>query len=287
MQVVKRSAGRSATAAAAYRHGERIVDERTGQINDYTRKQNVDASFILAPASSPSWTKDRSQLWNKAELAEKRKDARVAREVQVALPRELSKSVQEQLVRDFAGSNFVRQGMVADVAIHRTKASDGQEQPHAHIMLTLRPLDGPEFSAKKDRSWNDKKNVENWRASWAELVNRAYEVSQVQANIDHRSYKKQGIKKIPQTHMGSKAWAMEKRGIKTILGDRNRWIAEINKLYEQAKKKLLETAKAARSQLENAAKQARKSLQIKELTLAAGKINQKTKNRGRSKGFER
>ena len=243
VKVMKRSAGRSATAAAAYRHGTRIEDERDGRVHDYTRKQHVDASFILSPESAPSWTQDRSALWNRVELAEKRQDAQVAREVEVALPREILREAQEQLVRDFVKENFTTRGMVADVAIHRPSASDGHEQPHAHIMLTMRPLDGDNFSSKKDRSWNNKQLVEDWRESWAQHVNRAYEKAALEARVDHRSYERQGIEQAPTVHLGPVNHAMEKRGVRTEKGDYNRMIRKLNMAFTLAKSKVLELAK--------------------------------------------
>lgn len=266
VKVIKRSEGRSATAAAAYRHASRIEDERQGVVHDYTRKQHVDEGFILAPENAPEWTRDRAALWNKAEQAEKRGDAQVARELVVALPREIPKAEQAEIVRNFAAENFTSRGMVADVAIHRPSASDGQEQPHAHIMLTMRPLDGQEFSTKKDRTWNDKANVEAWRESWAQHVNRAYSRHQMVERVDHRSYERQGVQKAPQIHMGPSAHAMEKRGQRTDRGDYNRSVERFNRSYEAIKARLIEVAKSARGRVERAL---RETSQLKLATAAA------------------
>jgi ATP-dependent exoDNAse (exonuclease V) alpha subunit len=283
VKVIKRSEGRSATAAAAYRHASRIEDERQGVVHDYTRKQHVDEGFILAPENAPEWTRDRAALWNKAEQAEKRGDAQVARELVVALPREIPKAEQAEIVRQFAAENFTSRGMVADVAIHRPSASDGQEQPHAHIMLTMRPLDGQEFSTKKDRSWNDKELVETWRKSWAQHVNRAYSRHQMAERVDHRSYERQGVEKAPQIHMGPSAHAMEKRGQSTERGDYNRSVERFNRSYEAIKTRLIEIAKSARGRVERAlrgvdqlklataAARAKMQLQTRELEQAAKK----------------
>lgn len=241
---MKRSAGRSATAAAAYRHAEKIEDRRQGITHDYTRKGHVADGFIMTPKDAPAWASDRSELWNQVEAAEKRADAQVAREIEVALPREITPAEQVRLIRDFVAENLTSRGMVADVAIHRPPASDGQEQPHAHIMLTMRPFDGQGFAAKKDRSWNDKENVEAWRASWAEHVNRAYERGQHQERIDHRSYERRGIDQAPTVHLGPAATAMERRGVQTVPGNMNRLVEAANQALAVAGK-AIDLAKGA------------------------------------------
>ena len=254
VKVMKRSSGRSATAAAAYRSGSSIECEREGRTHEYTKKQDVDAAFIMSPDNAPDWASDRSAVWNRAELSEKRKDAQVAREVEVALPREIPKEAQEALVRDFVKDNFIERGMIADVAIHRPPASDGQEQPHAHIMLTMRPLDGQEFAAKKDRSWNDKQLVEDWREAWAQKVNQALEKANIKERVDHRSYGRQGKEEAATKHLGPAAHAMEKRGIKTARGDYNRMIRKINMAVRLAQKQVGLMANTVKYLLEPKAK---------------------------------
>lgn len=197
-----RSGGHSATHAAAYRSGERLTDERTGRTFDYGRKQGIVHTEILAPQNAQNWVYSRSSLWNQVELAEKRKDAQVAREIEISLPRELSHKQRVELVRAFVQEQFVNLGMVADVALHCPKATDDKDQPHAHIMLTLRPLkpDGSGFG-NKERAWNEHALLERWREQWAVVVNQALADANSGERIDHRTLKAQGIPREPLPHM--------------------------------------------------------------------------------------
>ncbi|HEM6943937.1 TPA: MobA/MobL family protein, partial [Legionella pneumophila] len=140
-QPISRSQGRSVVASSAYRSGEKIIDERTGTTYDYTDKNDVVHKEIFLPESAPQWMSERSKLWNAVELGENRKDAQLAREVQLALPRELTIEQNTELVREFVKTEFVALGMVADVCFHNPKGDDGLYQPHAHILLTLREVD--------------------------------------------------------------------------------------------------------------------------------------------------
>ncbi len=184
-KLMGRSSGRSVVAAAAYRSGSRLVDDRTGQVFDYTRKA-VEHAEIIAPDRSPAWVYDRQQLWNRVEATEKRKDAQLARELEIALPRELSAEARLELLRGFVREHFTRRGMIADCAIHCPKAADGGPAPHAHILLTLRPIEGDAFG-KKAREWNDVAQLEQWRAQWAGAANAALERAAIAARVDHRS----------------------------------------------------------------------------------------------------
>jgi hypothetical protein len=197
-----RSGGHSATHAAAYRSGEKLLDERTGRTFDYGRKQGIVHTEIMTPKNAPGWAYRRETLWNRVELAEKRKDAQVAREIEISLPRELSPDQRVELVRSFVKQHFVERGMVADIAIHCPRASDGKEQPHAHIMLTLRPLK-PDSSGfgNKERAWNERALLEHWREQWATVVNRALADADSSECIDHRTLKAQGISRAPLPHM--------------------------------------------------------------------------------------
>jgi len=129
-------------AAAAYRSAGRLRDERQGIEHDFSRKRDVVHTEIIAPENAPDWMRDRDQLWNAVELVERRKDAQLAREIEVSLPRELDRDARLELVRGFVDREFVERGMIADVAVHEGRARDGLEQPHAHIMLTMRELTG-------------------------------------------------------------------------------------------------------------------------------------------------
>ena len=178
-----RSQGRSATGAAAYRAAARIADARTGLVFDYTRKRGVDGAEILTPDGS---TPERAALWNAVELAEKRSDSQVAREVEVALPRELAPEQMRELVRGFVREQFTSAGMVADVAFHHLTGNN----PHAHILLTLREWRAEGFGLKR-REWNDRALCEQWRERWASHANDALARAGHAARIDHRTLAEQ------------------------------------------------------------------------------------------------
>lgn len=184
--VISRAKGRSAVAAAAYRSGSELADERTGAVHDYTRKSDIHHSEIMAPEGAPDWSLDRPALWNAVEAAERRKDAQLAREVQLALPRELDSDRQIELLRSFVRDEFVARGMVADFSLHDHIARDGGEQPHAHVMLTMRSIDGEGFGLKV-RDWNSDELLVHWREQWAERANEQLAEAGVDARIDHRT----------------------------------------------------------------------------------------------------
>ena len=261
VKIVKRSEGRSAVEAAAYRSGTKLVNEWDGQTHDYTRKRGVVHTEIMLPPHAPPEFQDRSTLWNSVEQIEKAKDSQLARDIEAALPRELSREQQLTLARSFIQDNFVDKGMCADFALH----DKGTGNPHVHILLTMRPLkENGEWGAKCRKvydldergqripdgkggwknhredttDWNDKGNVELWREAWADYVNRAQAAIGLSDRIDHRSYKRQGIDKIPSVHLGVAATQMEKRGIPTRKGDLNRQIAADNKLLKEIKARI-------------------------------------------------
>lgn len=216
-QVASRSAGRSVVAMAAYRSGQRLEDERTGEMKFYRRASNPQ-NEIMAPVHSPEWIQDRNRLWNEVEKAEKRKDAQLCREINVALPKEFSPELQTKMLRAFCQREFVARGMIADVAIHRDDANN----PHAHIMLTMREI-GPEGFGKKVREWNERELIAKWREAWAHDVNRIFEKANRPERIDHRSLEAQGITdRVPTIHEGPTVRDMEKKGKQTDRGDINR-----------------------------------------------------------------
>ncbi|MEL6491425.1 MAG: MobQ family relaxase [Cyanobacteria bacterium J06621_3] len=224
MQVIGRSAGRSATAAAAYRSGEEIKDERTGQSHDYTGKSDIYDNEILKPENAPERYADRQTLWNEVEQREKRKDSQLCNEVMVALPAELTHEQKQQLTREYVQGEFVEQGMIADIGYHDFDSHN----PHAHIMLTMRSVNEEGFGKKK-REWNRRDAVKDYRAHWADYANRALERAGHDVRIDHRSLKEQGIEREPQIHLGAQVMEMEAKGIQTRVGDESRRISKVNR----------------------------------------------------------
>jgi MobA/MobL family len=221
-KVVSRGGGGSAAAAAAYRSGEKIKDEATGKTHDYTKKQGVDHSEILSPIAATDrneWLTDRSALWNRVEASEKRYDAQLAREMIIAIPRELDRENQIALVREHVRSSYVDRGMIADINLHHL---DG-DNPHAHVMLTMRELkideQGTVSFGNKDRTWNDKKLLETQIEEWEVVANQYLERAGLDTRIDSRSYEEQGIDRIPQIHLGKNVTAMRRQGIPTERGD--------------------------------------------------------------------
>ncbi|WP_299592858.1 MobQ family relaxase [uncultured Tateyamaria sp.] len=182
---ISRSKQQSAVASAAYRAGEKLEDKRVGETFDYTRKQSVEATRIMAPAPAPDWVLDRATLWNTVEATEKRKDAQLAREVQVAIPDELPKDVREKLVWDFCHDNFVSMGMIVDVAIHGP-TKENPRNWHWHGMLTMRTI-GPDGFGLKERSWNENQHVERWKRNWETACNAALEQIGSSTRVDMRS----------------------------------------------------------------------------------------------------
>ncbi len=209
-KVIQRSQGRSAVAAAAYRAAEELHDKQLDQDHDYTAKQHVVHKEIMLPDGAPARWLDRETLWNEVEAAERRKDAVLARDIEISLPRELGQAEAVALVQDFVREQFVARGMVADLNVHWTKARDGGEQPHAHVMLTMREVEGDGFGLKQ-RGWNDKALLRTWRERWAEVANaRLHELGH-DARIDHRSYADQGILLEPQHKIGPAGARREER----------------------------------------------------------------------------
>lgn len=231
-KTVSRASGSTATGSAAYRSAEKILDERTGEIHDFTRKGGVEHTEIVLPDNAPEWAADRGELWNHAEAAETRKNSTVAREFEVALPEELTKEQRIELARDFTRDMVDRYGFAADVAIHEPEGRE-KDNPHAHILCTTRRIDENGLG-EKTRELDERKSgeVDRLRESWAEHANRALERAGHDVRIDHRSLEAQGIDRTPEVHMGPHATAMERRGIQTERGDLNRAIKAGNQVKE-------------------------------------------------------
>jgi|GEM_PF-3541023 len=282
---ITRSSGRSSVAAAAYRSGTDLTNANDGVRHNYTKKGGVIHSEITIPDHAPAWAKDRSKLWNEVEKIEKTKDARTAKEFELALPNELNKEQQINLTREFA-EYLSNQGMVADWNMHdkhdnkknkdqkefEIKVDDNyrpidnennsEKNIHVHMMTTTRPFnqdgtwgqksrkeyildaDGKKIKVPNKKNpigrptilakcvettdWNNDGKIEEWRASWAKIVNKHLEMAGSKERIDHRSNAERGLEELPTIHLGTSATAMERRGEYSELGDRNREIKKYN-----------------------------------------------------------
>ncbi|MCR4557110.1 MAG: MobA/MobL family protein [Saccharofermentans sp.] len=292
IKIVSRAGGRSTVASAAYRAGEKLYNEETGLTHDFTHKGGVVMNEVILPDNAPRRYLNREVLWNEVQQIEKRSDAQFAREIEVALPNEMTREQQIECVRNFIQDNFIKEGMIADWALH----DKGDGNPHAHIMLTLRGIDEHEkwlqkqktvFANSRDKEgrpiydpslpsydpknkkatsqyripqldkngnqktrvregkgteylwekisipandWNEHSKAEKWRSSWAEHCNR-YLAKDKQ--IDHRSYARQGIDKVPTIHEGVVARQMEAEGKNADRCQINREVRERNSLKQQ------------------------------------------------------
>lgn len=276
---VQRSQGRSGTAAAAYRAGVCLKDERTGETHDYTRKQGVEHSEIMTPNEENI---DRERLWNLAEESEKRKDGTPAREYEIALPDELDEKQHLELARSFAGYLAKRHGCAVDLAVHAPGKDGDHRNHHAHLLCTTRRFEpGGRLGEKCDVELSDrarakkglpgrKAELDTARAHWERLVNHALEKAGRPERIDRRSLSEQGLKRKPGIHLGPTATAMERRGIQTDRGDHNRQIQKKIEVAEWSQSRMpgfmeqvrdyredrARAAEAARRERERAAKAA-------------------------------
>ncbi|HDF2345978.1 TPA: MobA/MobL family protein [Klebsiella variicola] len=186
-KIVKRSEGRSSVAKAAYHARCRITDERTGDTYDYSRRTDLCGHFILAPVNAPEHiVKDSTALWNEVERVERQQNGQTARYFDVAIPAELNNDDKKKLVLEYCQKNFVDKGMIADIAFHDLDS----DNPHAHVMLTLKTIHKNGFG-KKERSWNDRKMSVLWRESWASMANSYLAAAGSSERIDHRSLQAQ------------------------------------------------------------------------------------------------
>ena len=261
IKIISRGKGKSAVAAASYRSGEKIKNEYDGVVHDFTRKGGIAHTEILLPQNAPQEFSDRGTLWNSVEKIEKSKNSQLAREIEIALPKELDRGKQIELVREYVKENFVKVGMCADIALH--DKNDGN--PHAHILLTMRPLNEDKTWGAKSKKeyvldkngekvklkngnyktrkidtvdWNEQEKAEQWRKAWADITNKYLEENSIQEKINHRSYQRQGIEKIPTIHLGISASQMEKKGITTDRGNINREIKHQNKILKEISRRI-------------------------------------------------
>jgi ATP-dependent exoDNAse (exonuclease V) alpha subunit len=262
LKIVTRGKGKSAVAAAAYRAGETIKNEYDGIVHDYSRKGGIVHTEILLPGHAPAGYKDRAILWNAVEKAEKSSDAQLARDIDIALPMELTLEQNIALARRYVQDTFVNAGMCADLCIH----DKGDGNPHAHIMLTMRPInDDGKWGGKQKKEyildadsnkiydlvkrqykcrsipstdWNKRANADIWRKAWEDMTNAELERLGFDCRIDRRTYAEQGIEQVPTVHLGVAAMQMERRGIRTKRGDINRAVAIKNSEIKQLRARI-------------------------------------------------
>ncbi|HAP5741866.1 TPA: MobA/MobL family protein [Enterococcus faecalis] len=258
VNIISRGKGKSAVASAAYISGEKIKNEWDRVTHDYTKKQGVISKEIYLPDHAPEEYKDRKTLWNSVELFEKNSNAQLARNFIISLPKELSIEENKKMLEEYIQTNFVKEGMIVDLAIH-DESREGNQNIHAHIMTIVRPINEDGTWGQKSKkeyildekgekilnkngkpktrkveltTWNDKGNVEKWRENFSELCNEYLAKNKIEKRVDHRSFKRQGIKQIPTIHLGASASAMERKGIRTEKGDINREIKKQNELLK-------------------------------------------------------
>lgn len=247
-KTISRKTGRTATASAAYRAGEKIHCERTGETHDYTRKGGVMASSAFLFDGDKKITLDRQDLWNTAERAEKRKDARTAREIVVNLPHELTPDQRQHLVDDFTKSLAKGLGVAIDYAIHEPNKRGDDRNYHAHILMTTRTASLENgvlaLGAKSNIELENKAlkakglpstqaQITSIRKDWADYTNHHLRKAGLDITIDHRSHKERGLEIAPTIKLGVAVTAMERRGIETDKGNFNRAIQQANNELRQ------------------------------------------------------
>jgi len=254
---IKRSAGQSAIASAAYRSGEKLYSQYYGETSDYTRKSGVVCAGTLLPSHAPPEYADREALWNSVEQSEKHPKAQLAYSFDIALQKEFTMEENIALVKQFLTDHFISRGMIADYAVHAPEKDGGITNPHFHVMCPIRPLnpdgtwgakqkreyvldehgnrirDGNGnyiFNAVSTTDWGTPETLEEWRQAWAELCNAKFAEKELAEHIDHRSYERQGIEKLPTIHEGPAVRQMEAKGIQTDKGSLNRMIRKLNQM---------------------------------------------------------
>ena len=264
VNIISRGKGKSAVASAAYISGEKIKNEWDGVTHDYTKKQGVISKEIFLPDHAPKEYKDRKTLWNSVELFEKNSNAQLARNFIISLPKELSIEENKKMIEEYIQTNFVKEGMIVDLAIH-DENREGNQNIHAHIMTIVRPINEDGTWGQKSKkeyildekgekilnkngkpktrkveltSWNDKGNVEKWRENFSDLCNEYLAKNNIEKRVDHRSFKRQNSDYLPTIHLGSAASAMERKGIETDKGNYNREIRKYNELVKTIKEEI-------------------------------------------------
>ena len=265
VDIVARSKGASVIAKAAYNARDKLQDEYYGKTHDYSKKTDLVFSKIFLPEHVPKEFSNREYLWNEVEKIEKSKNSQLARNLLFELPRELNEQERIKLISEFIEENFTSKGMIADCNIHNPPASDNEEQPHAHILLTLREIDekgnwkpkcrkeyildenGEKIKLKsgnyKSRKvnlndWNEPDKAKEWRENFSKKANEYLARNNIQKRIDPRTFEEQGREELPQIHLGTSSYQMEKKGIQTERGNQNRKIVALNLEFRKLKEEL-------------------------------------------------
>lgn len=265
VDIVTRSKGASVIAKAAYNARDKLQDEYYGKTHDYSKKTDLVFSKIFLPEHIPKEFSNREYLWNEVEKIEKSKNSQLARNLLFELPRELNEQDRIKLISEFIEENFTSKGMIADCSIHNPMASDHEEQPHAHILLTLREMDsegkwkpkcrkeyildenGEKIKLKsgnyKSRKvnlndWNEPDKAKEWRENFSKKANEYLARNNIAKRIDPRTFEEQGREELPQIHLGTSSYQMEKKGIQTERGNQNRKIIALNLEFRKLKEEL-------------------------------------------------
>lgn len=265
VDIVARSKGASVIAKAAYNARDKLQDEYYGKTHDYSKKTDLVFSKIFLPEHVPKEFSNREYLWNEVEKIEKSKNSQLARNLLFELPRELNEQERIKLISEFIEENFTSKGMIADCSIHNPMASDHEEQPHAHILLTLREMDsegkwkpkcrkeyildenGEKIKLKsgnyKSRkvnlnAWNEPDKAKEWRENFSKKANEYLARNNIDKRIDPRTFEEQGREELPQIHLGTSSYQMEKKGIQTERGKQNRKIIALNLEFRKLKEEL-------------------------------------------------
>ncbi|HEM6035034.1 TPA: MobA/MobL family protein [Streptococcus suis] len=265
VDIVSRSKGHSVIVKAAYNARDKLKDDYYGKTHDYSKKDDLVFSKIFLPEHIPKEFSNREYLWNSVEKIEKSKNSQLARNLLFTLPRELNEEDRINLISEFIEENFTSKGMIADCNIHNPTASDNEEQPHAHILLTLREIDeqgnwkakskkeyildenGEKIKLKsgnyKSRKvnlndWNEPDRAKEWRENFSKKANEYLAKNNIDKRIDPRTFEEQGREELPQVHLGTASYQMEKKGIQTERGNHNRKIIAFNLEFKKLKAEL-------------------------------------------------
>ena len=235
-KILSRKKGQNSIRSAAYQSGEKIKDDKTGEVYDFRRKKDIGETGILLPDGAPSSWTDRHNLWNVVESVEKRQDAQLCRDFDAALPAELDEETRRRIALDFMRNELIGKGMVVDYAFHTPTGN-----PHVHFKTTMRKVKNGKFSAK-ERSWNDKSFLKELRKKWETYVNRELQIAGLE-KIDHRSYKDRGLDTLPTIHEGFFARKIERNGGISVRCEHNRLAKKLNQDIISNKKDIQDLAK--------------------------------------------